>query len=101
MTLNRLMWVFASLFVAFGLLMAAVEDTTARKIWGGLSVASLGGFAFAMVFDGVSKGEIRVQFSVIERATQPRLFWAAVTLVGAAGIGVVVSAAMVLFFRAA
>ena len=100
MTLNRLMWVFAGLFVVFGLLMAVVEGTTARNIWGGLSVASIAGFAFAMVFDGISKGEIRVHFNVIKRATQPRLFWAAVTLVGAAGIAVVVSAAMVLFFKA-
>ena len=53
-----------------------------------------------MVFDGVSKGEIRVQFDVIKRATQPRLFWATVALIGAAGIAVMVSAAWILFFKA-
>lgn len=99
MTLNRLMWVFGGLFVAFGLLMAVADGATQRDIWGGLSIASLGSFALAMAFDGVSKGEIRLQFNVIKRATQPRLFWAAVALVGAAGIAVMVSAAVVLFFK--
>ncbi len=100
MTSNRLMWIFGGLFVVFGLLMAVSDGTTARDILGGLSITSLGGFAFAMVFDGVSKGEIRVQFDVIKRATQPRLFWATVALIGATGIGVMVSAAWVLFFKA-
>lgn len=100
MTLNRLMWVFGGLFVVFGLLMAVFDGTTARYIWGGLSIASLGSFALAMAFDGVSKGEIRVQFDVIKRATHPRLFWAAVALIGAAGMVVLVSAAWILFFKA-
>ncbi len=100
MTSNRLMWIFGGLFVVFGLLMAVADGTTARDILGGLSITSLGGFAFAMVFDGVSKGEIRVQFDIIKRATQPRLFWATVALIAAAGMGVMVSAAWVLFFKA-
>ena len=98
MILNRLMWVFGGLFVVFGLLMAAFDET-ARNLWGGLSVASLGGFALAMSLDGASKGEIRVQFDVIKRATRPRLFWAAVLGIGAAGIVVLVSAAWILFFK--
>ena len=100
MTLNRLMWIFGGLFVVFGLLMAVAGGNAAQDILGGLSVASLGGFAFAMVFDGLSKGEIRVQFDVIERATQPRLFWAAVALIGSAGVVVIVSATWILFFKA-
>ena len=100
MTLNRLMWVFGGLFVVFGLFLALADGTTARDFWGGLSVTSLGSFALAMAFDGVSKGEIRLQFNVIRRATQPRLFWATVALIGATGIGVMVSAAWVLFFKA-
>ena len=99
MNLNRLMWFFGGLFVVFGLLLAVVDSPTARDFWGGLSIVSLGGFAFAMVFDGVSKGEIRVQFNIIKRATQPRLFWATVALIAAAGIGVMVSAAWILFFK--
>ena len=99
MTLNRLMWVFGGLFVVFGLLLAGADSITARNILGGLSIASLGAFALTMVFDGVLKGEIRVQFSVIKRATQPRLFWAAVVLIGATGIAVMVSAAWVLYFK--
>ncbi len=100
MTSSRLMWVFGGLFVVFGLFMAVADGTTARDIWGGLSITSLGSFALAMVFDGVSKGVIRVQFDVIKRATQPRLFWATVALIGAAGIAVMVSAAWILFFKA-
>jgi len=100
MSLNRLMWVFGGMFVVFGLLMAVADSTTARDIWGGLSITSLGSFALAMALDGVSKGEIRVQFDVIKRASQPRLFWATVTLIGAAGIGVIVGAAWILFFKA-
>jgi len=99
MTANRLMWGFIGLFIAFGLLMAAVDSAAAKNLWGGLSIASLGGFSFAMVFDGIEKGEIRVQFDVIKRANQPRLFWAVVTLVLLAGIGVMATAAWVLFFK--
>lgn len=98
MIVNRLMWVFGGLFVVFGLLMTIVDET-ARNLWGGLSVASLGGFALAMAFDGILKGEIRVQFNVIRWATQPRLFWAAVFVICAAGIVVLVSAAWILFFK--
>ena len=88
------------MFVGFGLLMAAADDMATRHVWGGLSVASLGGVALAMVFDGVSKGEIRVQFDVIRRADRPRVFWAAVVVIGAAGIVVLVSAVWILFFKA-
>ncbi len=100
MTLTRLMWIFGALFVVFGLIMAVADGNATRHIWGGLSVASLGCFALAMVFDGVLKGEIRVQFDVINRATRPRLFWAAVALISAAGIVVMVSAVWILFFKA-
>jgi len=99
MNLDRLMWVFAGLAVVFGLLLAVVDSPTARNFWGSLSLISLCGFAFAMIFNGVSKGEIRLQFNVIRRATQPRLFWATVALIAAAGIGVIISAVRILFFE--
>jgi hypothetical protein len=99
MNLNRLMWVFGGLFILFGLLMAIADGDTALNLWGGLSAASLGGFALAMAFEGVSKGVIRVQFSVIKRATHPRLFWAVVCLICAAGVVVLISAAWALFFK--
>ena len=51
-------------------------------------------------FGSVAKGKIRVQFSVIERASQPRLFWALVALIAAAGIVVLARAAWALFFKA-
>ena len=79
--------------------MAVAGGAAAKNTWGGLSVASLGAFAFAMALDGISKGKIRLQFNVIERATQPRLFWAVVVLISSAGMVVIVSAVWVLFFK--
>lgn len=99
MTLYRLMGVSGALFVVFGLLLAVTDSPAAKNTWGGLSIASLGTFAFAMAADGISKGKIRLQFNVIEQAKQPRLFWAVVTLIVSAGIVVVVSAIWVLFFK--
>ena len=99
MTLNRLMWAFGGLFVVFGLFLAVADGTTARDIWGGLSVTSLGSFALAMAFDGVSKGEIRLQFNVIKRATQPRLFWAIVVVIMGTGTVVIMSAVWAMFFK--
>lgn len=99
MNLDRLMWVFGALFVVFGLLMAVSNDTGARTVLGGLSVLSLGGFALAMVFDGIITGEIRVRFDVIKRATQPRLFWAVASLIGAAGMVVIIGGAWILFLK--
>ncbi|HSR55399.1 MAG TPA: hypothetical protein VLN73_04120 [Alphaproteobacteria bacterium] len=100
MTLNRWMWVFAGLFVAFGLMMAVSDAPGTKNTFGGLSIASLGSFALAMAADGILTGQIRIQFDVIERAKRPRLFWSSVTLVLAAGIVVMVGAVWVLFFKA-
>ncbi len=99
MRLDRLMWLCAGLFVAFGLPLAFVEDRGWQHVWGGLSVLSLAGFGLAMAGDGIVKGQIRVHFSVIQRASQPRTFWASVVLVAAASAGVVVSGLWVLFFK--
>ena len=49
--------------------------------------------------DGLTKGTIRIQFSVIDRATQPRSFWAAIVVVLAAGAGVIIAGIWVLFFK--
>ena len=99
MNLNRLMWAFGGLFILFWLLMAVVDGDEALNCWGGLSVASLGGFALAMALEGVTKGEVRMQYSVVKRATHPRLFWAVVILICATGIVVLISAVWVLFFK--
>lgn len=79
--------------------LAFVEDRGWQHVWGGLSVLSLAGFGLAMAGDGIVKGQITVHFSVIQRASQPRTFWAAVVLVAAASAGVVVSGLWVLFFK--
>ena len=83
----------------FGLLLAIADGPSAKNTWGGLSIASLGAFAFAMAADGISKRKMRLQFNVIEMDKQPRLFWAVVTLIASTGIIVVVSAVWVLFFK--
>ncbi len=100
MCLDRLMWLCGGLFVAFGLCgLAFVEARGWQNVWGGLSVLSLAGFGLAMAGDGIVKGQITVHFSVIQRASQPRTFWASVVLVAAASAGVVVSGLWVLFFK--
>ena len=99
MVLNRLMWLFGALFVLFGLPLAVVEDGGWARVWGGLSLLSLGGFALAMAGDGMVKGQIRVQFSRIQRTTQPWLFWATIALVSATGVVVIITAVWVLFFK--
>jgi hypothetical protein len=100
MTANRIMWIFAALFVVFGLLLAIADDASARNLFGGLSIASLGIFAFAMAFDGIAKGQIRIQFDVIKRDNRPRLFRAAVVTVCAAGAAALWTAVWFLFLKA-
>ena len=66
MTLERMMWIFAGLFVVFGLLLGVSEDTATRNLWGGLSAGCLGCFALAMAADGIQQGRIRFGFDVIQ-----------------------------------
>lgn len=99
MALNHLMWIFGGLFVFFGLLLGVSGSEAAKTLWGGLSVTCLGGFALAMAADGIVRGQIRFQFSIIRRAATPRLFWATVCLVAAAGIGVLIAAVWAVFFK--
>ena len=86
--------------MACGLPLFWAEDPAWRNAWGGLSLIGLGGFALAMAADAVQSGQVRLNLSVIRRAQSPRLFWAALALIAAAGIGVLVAAAWALAFRA-
>lgn len=99
MRLKNLIWVFAVLFVLFGVLIPATENPAWIRWWAGLSTLCLGGFGFSMAGDAIQTGQIRVQFSVIQRAKQPWLFWAAVMLVAAAGFGASSSGIWFLFFK--
>ena len=99
MYLDRLMWLFGALFVLFGLPLLLVEDKGWQRVFIGLSVLSLGCFALAMVGDGLVKGKIRFQFSLIERTAQPRTFWATIALVSTAGIVVIITAFWAMFFK--
>ena len=99
MSLERSMWLFGALFVVFGLPLAVLEDSIWQRVFGGLSVLCLGCFALAMAGDGVMKGKIKVQFSIIDRTAQPFLFWATTSVVFAAGVIVVIAAFWVMFFK--
>lgn len=99
MRLSRLTWLCGALFILFGLPMVFAEDQGWQKAWASLSTLSLGCFGLAMVADGLVKGEIRLQFSLIRRATQPRTFWATIVLVAAAGVGTIITAIWATFFK--
>ena len=99
MFLKHLTWIFAGLFVLFGAAILMTDSAVWRRLWVGLSTLSLGGFALSMVKDALTTGQIRIQNSVIRCADQPRLFWAAVILVAAAGVGVMVTGLWFLFFK--
>ena len=99
MPLDRLMWLFAALFILFGLALGFVEDRGWQNVCGGMSVLSLGCFGMAMAGDGLVKGEIRLQFSLIKRAAQPRLYWTAIALVFTTGVGVIITAVWAIFLK--
>jgi hypothetical protein len=96
---KHLTWIFIGLFVLFGAPMLMTESAFWGPVWAGLSTLSLGGFAFSMVRDALLTGQIRVQCSVIRYADQPRLFWAAVIVIAAAGVAVLTAGLWVLFFK--
>lgn len=83
-------WILAGLFLVFGVIMLLSGDMEWRRFWAGLSTVALGGFALSMARDALRTGELRLQHSVIRYADRPRLFWAAVLAIAAAGAAVVV-----------
>jgi hypothetical protein len=97
---SYLTWIFAGLFVACGLPLFWADDAGWRNLWGGLSLIGLGGFALSMVRDAVKSGQVRLNLTVIRRARSPRLFWATLALIAAAGLIVLVGAAWALFLKA-
>lgn len=99
MSFNRLMWIFAGLFLLFGLPLFLVDDKDWVRPLISLSCLSLGGFALAMAADGLVQGQIKFQFSLIKRQQQPYLYWASITLVFVAGVSVVITAIWAAFFK--
>lgn len=99
MPVSPLTWIFAGLFLLFGLLMLATDAEAGRRFWAGFSVLSLGGFGLSMARDALATGQVRLQHVVIRRAKQPRLFRATVGLIGAAGAGTVIAGLWLLFFK--
>jgi hypothetical protein len=92
-------WIFAGLFIVFGLLGLLSESAEWRKVWAGLCTLSLGGWAISLVKDTLATGHIRLQNSVIRYGNQPRLFWAAVGFVASAGVGALIAGLWLLFFK--
>lgn len=99
MVCERLMWTFGGLFLLCGSPLFFVSDRWWAQLWGGLAMFSLGSFAIAFACDGVRKGELKIQHSLIRRADRPYLFWGAVTGVAAVGAGVVVGAIWIMYFK--
>jgi hypothetical protein len=99
MFLKYLTWIFLGLFLLFGAAILMAESGVWRQYWAELSTLCLGGFAISMVRDALKTGHIRVQYSVIRCANQPRLFWAAVILIAAAGVTVSIGGLWFLFFK--
>lgn len=96
---KHLTWICASLFVLFGAAALLTEAADWRRFLGGLSVLSLGAFAVSMVRDALASGQIRLQYSVIRRAQQPRLFWAAILAIAVAGMIVLIGGLWLLSFE--
>ncbi len=99
MFLKHLTWIFIGLVVLFGASILMTESAVWRQFWAGLSTLSLSGFALSMVKDALTTGQIRFQNSVIRYADKPRLFWAAVILIAAAGVAVLIAGLWALFFK--
>lgn len=92
-------WIFAGLFILFGILGLMTEGADWGKVWAGLCILSLGGWAISFVKDALATGQIQLQNSVIRYGNQPRLFWTAVVLIASAGVGVLVAGLWLLFFK--
>ncbi|MFA3920201.1 hypothetical protein [Ruegeria hyattellae] len=99
MIFTYLMWLFAALFVVTGLPLALTEDEQWQRLWGGSSALSLGLFAILMAADGLVRGQIRINTSIVRRSSQPRLFFSVIALVLVAGIGVIIAAIWAIFFK--
>ena len=99
MRLKNLIWAFAALFVLFGLLIPLTDNPGWLRWWAGLSTLCLGGFGLTMAGDAVQTRQIRIQFTIIRRADQPRLYWAAVLMVAATGVSVSIVGLWFLFFK--
>jgi len=99
MSPKYLMGFLAVLFLGFGVLGWLAGGEPWRKIFLGLATLSLGGFGLAMAWEAVVAGEIRIEHTILQRAEKPRLYWAAVLVVGAAGAVVLVAAVWLVFFK--
>jgi hypothetical protein len=100
MIYKRLTWIAGALFLLGGLPLLVVEDIRWAHFWGGLAVFWLGAFALTMARAAVAAGQLRINFSVVRRASQPRTFWAVIALLVIAGAVVLISAFWFWFFKA-
>jgi hypothetical protein len=101
MNAERMMWIFGACFILFGLPLFVVSDGWLRDFFGAIALAGLGGFALAFSVDGVQKGEVKFQNSLIQRGRQKYLFWSTIGVVAFAGIVVLSAVIWLLFFKEA
>lgn len=99
MGLSYVTWSFIGLFFLFGFALLASDGAAWRETWAGLSVLALGAFGVSMAKDAVTSGQIRIQFSVIRRASQPQFFWIMTVLAAAAGVVALIGGIWILFFK--
>ena len=99
MRLDRIMWLFGALFLMFGLPLFFIEDEGWRKYFLGLSALFLGCFGLAMAGDGVLRGKIKLQLTLLTRRDQPITFWLAVTVISAAGVATIATGIWAMFFK--
>ena len=97
--MRYLTWILAGLFLVFGLIGLVSGSLAWQRFWVGLATLCLGGFGLPMARDALITGHIRLQHSVIRYGQQPRVFWAIVILVAAAGAGTLISGFWFLFLK--
>ncbi len=99
MSPKYLMGFLAGLVIIFGVLAWLAGGEEAKTWLLPLALLSLGGFGLAMAWEAVVAGEICIERTTIRRAEKPRLYWAAVAVVGAAGGGVLVGVIWRVLFK--
>jgi hypothetical protein len=92
-------WAFAALFPLLGLPLAVISDPLWQRIFGGLCTVSLGCFALSMSADAVRLGSLKLQHSIIDRATRPRLFAVITTGIALCGLFVIGIGIWALFLK--
>lgn len=99
---NRLLWIFAALFLLCGLPLLFLDSEnpdSASKAVAGMAALSLGGFALSLAWNACESGGLQMLHFGYQRATQPRRFFATVAVLILAGCATVVAGIRFLLFQ--